>query len=244
MDTAGSLAARLRSVVRKEPPQKEPPPVGVPVSAIEEFAYNLHAAGVEGSQIAFFAAVPHLDTGWVAVKFARALARDARVVLVALGSGDKAIKEISSDPGAPGLAELTSGAVSFGDIITRDVASNLNLIAAGRGGSRSALLAAPGLARNFAALAHAYPHVVIDAGLLGGRDVERDIPRDLQQDMEAAARIATHAMLLVETLSGYTTTQARDSLLDAGFDNVTIVFAGRAGSDTSKIIPPIPAAAA
>ena len=252
LDVAGSLAARLRSVVRKEPPQKEPPPVGVPVSAIEEFAYNLHAAGVEGSQIAFFAAVPHLDTGWVAVKFARALARDARVVLVALGGGDKAIKEISSDPGAPGLAELTSGAVSFGDIITRDVASNLNLIAAGRGGSRSALLAAPGLARNFAALAHAYPHVVIDAGLLGGRDVERDIPRDLQQDLqrdlqqdlEAAARIATHAMLLVETLSGYTTTQARDSLLDAGFDNVTIVFAGRAGSDTSKIIPPIPAAAA
>ena len=252
LDVAGSLAARLRSVVRKEPPQKEPPPVGVPVSAIEEFAYNLHAAGVEGSQIAFFAAVPHLDTGWVAVKFARALARDARVVLVALGGGDKAIKEISSDPGAPGLAELTSGAVSFGDIITRDVASNLNLIAAGRGGSRSALLAAPGLARNFAALAHAYPHVVIDAGLLGGRDIERDIPRDLQQDLqrdlqqdlEAAARIATHAMLLVETLSGYTTTQARDSLLDAGFDNVTIVFAGRAGSDTSKIIPPIPAAAA
>jgi polysaccharide biosynthesis transport protein len=80
MDTAGSLAARLRSVVRKEPPQKEPPPVGVPVSAIEEFAYNLHAAGVEGSQIAFFAATPHLDTGWVAVKFARALARDARVL--------------------------------------------------------------------------------------------------------------------------------------------------------------------
>jgi polysaccharide biosynthesis transport protein len=236
MDTAGSLAARLRSVVRKEPPQKEPPPVGVPVSAIEEFAYNLHAAGVEGSQIAFFAATPHLDTGWVAVKFARALARDARVVLVALGAGDEAIKEISSDPGAPGLAELTAGAVSFGDIITRDAASNLNLIAAGRGGSRSALLAAPGLARNFAALAHAYPHVVIDAGLLGGRDVERD--------MEAAAGIATHAMLLVETLSGYTTTQARDSLLDAGFDNVTIVIAGRAGSDTSKIIPPIPAAAA
>jgi polysaccharide biosynthesis transport protein len=238
MDTAGSLAARLRSVVRKEPPQKEPPPVGVPVSAIEEFAHNLHAAGVEGSQIAFFAAVPHLDTGWVAVKFARALARDARVVLVALGSGDKAIKEISSDPGAPGLAELTSGAVSFGDIITRDVASNLNLIASGRGASRSALLAAPGLARNFAALAHAYPHVVIDAGLLGGRDVERDI----QQDLEAVARIATHAMLLVESLSGYTTTQARDSLLDAGFDNVTLVLAGRAGSEPRTT--PIPAAAA
>jgi uncharacterized protein involved in exopolysaccharide biosynthesis len=244
-DTAGSLATRLRSIVQKEPavqkepPQKDPPQneapyIGVPVSAIEEFAHNLHAAGVEGSQIAFFATTPQLDTGWVAVKFARALARDARVVLVAFGGADKAIKEISSDPGAPGLAELMSGAVSFGDIITRDRASNLNLIAAGRGPSRSALLAAPSLARNFAALAHAYPHVVIDAGMLGGRDVERDT--------EAVARLATHAMLLVETLAGTTTTQARDSLLDAGFDNVTLVIAGRAGSETRTTVPPIPVA--
>ena len=229
-DTAGTLAARLRSIV-----QKEPAPIGVPVSAIEEFAHNLHAAGVEGSQIAFFATLPQLDTGWVAVKFARALARDARVVLAALGSGEHAIREISNDPGAPGLAELAGGAVSFGDIITRDTASSLNLITSGRGGTRGALLAAPGITRNFSALAHAYPHVVIDAGVLGGRDVERDT--------QAVARIATHAMLLVETLAGSLTTQARDHLLDAGFDNVTIVIAGRAG-EMGKIIPPVPAAAA
>ncbi len=241
LDTPGMLAARLRAIVQKDPAQKqptqnEPPPIGVPVSAIEEFAHNLHAAGVEGSQIAFFAVAPQLDTGWVAVKFSRALARDARVVLVALGAGDHAIKEISSDPAAPGLAELMAGAVSFGDVITRDTASNLNLIAAGRDADRGALLAAPDLVRDFAALAHAYPHVVIDAGVLGGRDVERD--------MATVARIATHAMLLVETLAGYATTQARDSLIDAGFDNVTLVSAGRAEGETQKIIPPIPAAAA
>jgi succinoglycan biosynthesis transport protein ExoP len=248
-DMGGTLAARLRSIVQKtplrneplhsEPPRserlREPAPIGVPVSAIDEFAHNLHAAGVETSQIAFFAAAPQLDTGWVAIKFARALARDARAVLVALGSGDHAIREISNDPAAPGLAELTSGAVSFGDVITRDIASNLNLISSGRGGTRGALLAAPGIARNFSALAQAYPHVVIDAGVLGGRDVERDA--------RAVARIATHAMLLVETLAAPSTTQARDRLLDAGFDNVTIVIAGHAG-EMGKIIPPIPAAAA
>lgn len=129
-----------------------------------------------------------------------------------------------------------AGAVSFGDVITRDTASNLNLIAAGRDADRGALLAAPDLVRDFAALAHAYPHVVIDAGVLGGRDVERD--------MATVARIATHAMLLVDTLAGYATTQARDSLIDAGFDNVTLVSAGRAEGETPKIIPPIPAAAA
>jgi polysaccharide biosynthesis transport protein len=250
-DTAGALAARLRSIVQREPahkaaPQPEPPQdethpddtplVGVPVSAIEEFARNLQAAGVDGSQIAFFAVAPQLDTGWPAVRFARALAGDARVVLVALGASDAAIREISSDPGAPGVAELTAGAASFADIITRDTASSLNLIAAGRGARRGTLLAAPDLVRDFSALAQAYPHVVIDAGALGGRDAGYDS----QQELEEIAGIATHAMLLVETLAGAATAQARDSLLDAGFDNVTIVIAGR----DRKIIPPVPAAAA
>jgi polysaccharide biosynthesis transport protein len=261
-DAGSALAARLRSIVQRAPSHQESshhesahdepaphqtPPVGVPVSAIEEFAHNLQAAGVDGSQIAFFALSPQLDAGWAAVRFARALARDARVVLAALGAGDAAIREISSDPGAPGLAELTAGAASFADIICRDTGSSLNLIAAGRGASRGALLAAPDLLRDFAALARAYPHVVIDAGALGGSDAERDVPRDLQHDLqhdlETVARIATHAMLLVETLTSAATAQARERLLDAGFDNVTIVIADRPGHE-GKIIPPIPAAAA
>jgi hypothetical protein len=264
-DAAGALAARLRSIVRrqsaerdapyKEPPFKEPspteppyketafkepsykepahdksqqrqslqrelPPVSVPLSAIDEFAHNLHLAGVERSQIAFFAAAPGLDSGWAAVQFARALGRDARAVLVELGGNDEAIREISMDPGAPGLAALTAGLASFGDIITRDVTSNLNLIAAGHGASRSALLAASGMARHFTALAHAYSHVVIDAGLLGGRDGEHDV--------KAIAGISTHAMLLVDALAGDAIRDERDRLLDAGFDNVTIVTTGRA----------------
>ncbi len=204
-------------------------PVGLPVSAIEEFAHNLHQVGVAGSQMAFFAAAPDLDAGGVAVRFARALVQtgqqDTRVVLVALGADDAAIREISSDPSAPGLAELIAGTASFGDIITKDRASGLNLIAAGA--SRGALLAAPGMSRNFAALAHAYPHLVIDAGVLGG------------PDMAAIARVAPHAVLLVETLSGLTAARARDALIAAGFDNVTLLVAGR-GEATA----PIPAAAA
>jgi succinoglycan biosynthesis transport protein ExoP len=223
LPSAEALAARLRSVVPGGAP------VGLPVSAIEEFAHNLHQVGVAGSQMAFFAAAPDLDAGGVAVRFARALVQtgqqDTRVVLVALGADDAAIREISSDPSAPGLAELIAGTASFGDIITKDRASGLNLIAAGA--SRGALLAAPGMSRNFAALAHAYPHLVIDAGVLGG------------PDMAAIARVAPHAVLLVETLSGLTAARARDALIAAGFDNVTLLVAGR-GEATA----PIPAAAA
>src|SRR5262249_61507638 len=139
---------------------------------------------------------PALDTDGIAIRFARALARDARVVLVALGAGE-AVREISTDPEAPGLASLAAGQASFGGIITRDVASNLNLIAAGRNASRGSLLSAPGIMGTFEALTHAYPHLIIDGGALGGPDGEKEIT--------AIARIATHALLLVESAAGYAT---------------------------------------
>ena len=223
-----SLAARFASAAKK------PPPIGVPVSAIEEFADSLREIGFAGSQIAFFAAVSDLDSSHIAIRFARALAREARVVLIGLGAGDAAIKDISSNANAAGLAELATGSASFGDIITKDRGSALNLVTAGRAGvERSALLSTPGMARNFEALAMAYAHVVIDAGMLGGAD------------MEAIARFAPHAILVVERLSGLATTRARDSLIDAGFDNVTILVAGRSETAASVEAPSaVPAAAA
>ena len=249
----GTLSARLRSVVQSAhrapggsapqelsqgmpeemPDEKEPALVGVPVSAIEEFAHNLHQVGVAGSQMAFFAAAPDLDVSGAVVRFARALAQggqhDARVALVALGADDATIRYISSDPSAPGLAELAAGHASFGDIITKDRASGLNLIVSGA--DRGTLLAAPGISRTFAALAQAYPHLVIDAGLLGG------------SDMAAIARIAPHAVLLVETLSGRAAVTARDALLAAGFDNVTILVAHGDEAAAPRFTQPIDAAA-
>ncbi len=188
---------------------------GVPVSAIEEFAHNLQQVGFAGSQMTFFGATPELDTAGIAIKFARAMARDARVVLVGLGAGDAAIRGISSDPDAPSLSDLAAGAVSFGAIITKDRVSALNLIASG-GSLRHALVAAPGMAQSFAALSKAYSQVVVDAGVLGG------------PDMVAIARMIPHAALVVETLSGLATQKARDALVEAGFEDVTILVCGRA----------------
>lgn len=209
-----SLVKRYTEIVRT------PAPVGVPISAIEEFAHNLQQVGFAGSQMAFFSATPEVETTGIAVKFARAMARDARVVVVGLGVGDAAIREISSDPGAPSLSDLAAGAASFGAIITKDRTSALNLIASG-GGSRHALVATPGMAQSFAALSKAYSHVIVDAGMLGG------------PDMIAIARMVPHAALVVETLSGLATQKARDSLIEAGFEDVTILVSGRAEARSS-----------
>jgi uncharacterized protein involved in exopolysaccharide biosynthesis len=216
-----SLAKRFTSIVRT------PAPVGVPVSAIEEFAHNLQQVGFAGSQMAFFGIALELDTASIAIKFARAMAREARVLLVGLGAGDAAIRGISGDPNAPSLSDLAAGAASFGSIITKDHASPLNLIASG-GGSRHALVAAPGMAENFAALAKSYDHVIADAGVIGG------------PDMVAIARVIPHAALVVETLSNLATQKARDVLIDAGFEDVTILVSGRAEAGS----PAMPAQAA
>ena len=108
----------------------------------------------------------------------------------------------------------------------------MNLIAAGAGAERSSSLAAPSMSRNFTALAHAYPHLVIDGGFVGG------------PDMPALAGIAPHAVLLVEASSGYATAKAREALIEAGFDNVTLLVVDRGGTSAPIVAPPIPAAAA
>ena len=211
----GSFTERIASVIRR------PQLPGIPISAIEEFADNLRRESEDGTQIAVLGVAPGMDTTGTAIKFARVLADEARVVLVGLGSGDAALKVNSGDPYAAGLAELAQGRASFGDIITKDRSSGLNLIVSGHEpADRGQLLSAPGMVKNLDALAAAYGHVVIDGGAIGGPDFGR-------QDMAVLAELAPHALLLVETLSSAATADAHDRLLEAGFGHVTIIVAGR-----------------
>jgi len=213
-----SFADRIASAIRRRRQL-----AGLPISALEEFAHNLRRESEDGTQIAVFGVAPGLNTSGAAIKFARALAEGARVVLVGFDSGDAAIRAISGDPSAAGLAELAQGTVSFGDIITKDQSSNLNLIVSGRRtADRGALLSGPGMTKNFEALATAYSHIAIDGGVIGG------------PEMAVLAEIAPHALLLVETLSSAATAGAHDRLLEAGFAHVTIIVAGRASATPFK----------
>ena len=213
------LAARAASAIKGAQgiadPSPPPAPVGIPISAVEDFAHHLHGEGVPNSQIAICGAEPHLDRTSVAIKFSRALAREASVVLVGLGSGDAGITEIAADPFALGLAELVAGSASFADIITRDRFSGLNLILSGRApATRATLLKEASLAQGFEALSAAYAHVVIDAGVLGAGAAE------------AVASLAPHAILLVENIADEGVALAHQRLLQAGFHHVTIFIVG------------------
>ena len=98
-------------------------------------------------------------------------------MLVDLAFGAPNLSVISTDPNAPGIAELVRGTASFGDIITRDQYSNVHLVATGNVGSDAAALAAsPMLATVIEALVHSYDHVVIDVGSAADVAVERFAP--------------------------------------------------------------------
>jgi hypothetical protein len=77
------------------------------------------------------------------------------------------------------------------------------------------------MATNFDALARSYDHVVIDAGPIGGPEIDR------------LAEIAPHAVLIADSLASAATAAARDVLTAAGFGDVTLLVGGRGGLGTA-----------
>ena len=202
-------ASRMAAIVNEPRPRA---PIDVSSSTIANAAYGMRRGGTAAGQLAVFSAVPGMNTSQTAIKLARVLAEDSRVVLVGLASGDTAIRGISNEPSANGLAELARGAASFGSIITKDRLSPLHLIAAGHGPTdRIGILAAPGMVTNFNALARSYDHVVVDAGDVAAPEIER------------IAEIAPHAVLITDALTNAATAAARARLLASGFGDVRIL---------------------
>ncbi|MGB8738785.1 MAG: exopolysaccharide transport family protein [Xanthobacteraceae bacterium] len=187
----------------------------ISIGAIADAAYDLNRLGVR--RIAVFGAVPGKNISQAAVKLARALAEESRVILVGLTSGETAIRAISNEPSADSLAELAHGMASFRDIITNDRLSPLHLIAPGHASTdRLQILGARGIVTAFDALAHSYDHVVIDAGPVSGPGVDR------------IAEVAPHAVLVAETAAAAST--AREELLTSGIVDVTTLVVTPAGT--------------
>jgi succinoglycan biosynthesis transport protein ExoP len=202
------------------PPRFAPPEMGagftaippMPVSTVEQVAQTLRQAGDSGRRVTVVGAMRNVGTTYAAISIARALARESNVVLVDLAFGAPNLSVISTDPAAPGIADLIRGAAGFGDIITRDQFSNVHLIATGEvGGDAAALSASPMLATVIEALVRSYNHVVIDVGSAADVQVERFAP------------LAQRAVLVSGDPANPATRAARERLMMAGFADVTLM---------------------
>ncbi|MFN3658766.1 MAG: GumC family protein [Pseudolabrys sp.] len=194
--------------------QPAPPLAAVPlaVSSLEQVIRGLREAGEVGRRVTVAGTARNVGTTYAAITLARGLARDANVVLVDLAFGAPNLSVISTDPNAPGIAELVRGTASFGDIITRDQFSNVHLVATGDiGRDGPGLAASPMVATAIEALARSYDHVVIDIGSAADVAVERFAP------------LAQRAVLVTPDGAAPATRAARERLMLSGFVDVSLV---------------------
>lgn len=184
----------------------------MPVSSIEQVAHRLRQSGEAGKRVTVVGTARNAGTTYAAITLARALAAEANVVLVDLAFGAPNISVISTDPDAPGIAELVRGQAGFGDIITTDQFSQVHLVATGNVGSDAlALAASPMLQTIIDALAQSYDHVVLDAGSAA------DMP------VESFAHLAQLSVLVAANPADAVTRSARERMTMAGFADVTMV---------------------
>src|SRR4051794_1558350 len=166
----------LRDKAKPEPVKAEPamtPPVAAATApsepaegiTINDIATALREAGEAGKSVAVISAAPGNGSTLTAIAVARALAQHARVVMVDLALERPELASITLDPRTPGIADLVRGTASFGQIITRDRISRVQVVPAGRVGSDAAtIFLSERLNIAIDALSRTYDHVVIDAG--------------------------------------------------------------------------------
>jgi len=183
---------------------------------VDDVAQAVREAGEAGKRIAVIGAEREVAASLTAVGLARALAREARVVLVDLALDQPQLATIAGDPRAPGIGDLVRGAASFGQIITRDRYSRVQLVQAGQSaGIPAAVISSERLTIAIDALSRTYDHVVINAGLAARLDPER------------MARLAPCALLVATGIAPADAEALRDQLANAGFGDVAI-FTGMA----------------
>ena len=131
-------------------------------------------------------------------------------------TGAPELASITLDPRAPGIADLVRGTASFGQIITRDRISRVQVVPAGRVGTEAAMVfMSERLNIAMDALSRSYDHVVIDAG------AAPYVPAD------RIARLASCAVLVAGNVTEEAANTTRDHLANAGFSDIAL-FTGTA----------------
>jgi len=186
-----------------------------PESTVEQIARDLQIAGVAGRRVTVVGVERNVGTTFAAITLARALAESANVVLVDLAFAAPSLSVVSTDPDAPGVADLVQGKASFGSIITRDQYSKLHLVATGKLGADVAKLSAsPMVATVVEALVRSYDHVLLDVGAAPDVDLKR------------FAQLAPRAILVTADPASAATRMARERMVAAGFGEISLLIGG------------------
>lgn len=199
-------------------PAPPPPPAASThdgTSSIAQIGQELRQAGEAGRRVAIIGTERGVGTTFAAITLARSLAESANVVLIDLAFAAPNLAVISTDPDAPGVADLIHGKASFGDIITRDQYSRLHLVATGKlDGDAAALAASPMLATVVEALMRSYQHVVLDIGAASEIELQRFAP------------LAPRAVLVTADPDSAATHAAQEHMAAAGFGEVSVLIGG------------------
>ncbi len=199
-------------------PAPNPPPLVMAAPAatnIAQIAAQLRQIGEAGRRVNVVGTGRNAGTTYAAISLARALANGSNVILVDLAFASPNLSVISSDPQAPGIAELLRGTASFAEIITRDQFSRVHLIATGNvAGESAALAASPALGTAIEALLRSYDYVVIDMGAASD-----SAPHNF-------AALAPRAVLVSGDPSAAATRAISQQLLASGFVDVMLLAGG------------------
>jgi succinoglycan biosynthesis transport protein ExoP len=183
----------------------------VATGEIEQMADRLAGAPAAARKVTVLGTASSDSITLTALTLARLMARHAKVVVVDLVASSPAFAAMSSDPMAPGLAELMQGEASFAQIITKDRQSRVHLVSAGRPGFDRAHLQSPRLTLAIDALLRVYDHVLLDAGAAS------DLPAELLTWQARAVVVPDESM----------TQDARDQMCDqlraVGFSEVSML---------------------
>jgi polysaccharide biosynthesis transport protein len=164
------------------------------------------------------------SSGRIAVHLARDLAASGlRVLFLDIDAKAASSAALLPEPRVAGLSDLLSGAAQFGEVIHRDRASRIHVIAPGRTAhDAEQLLAAERLSIVLGALSQTYDYVVVTAPALG--------------DLLGVDRLArfTRATVLVAAEGGEAAASAEaDTLAAKGFSNVMIAAVADTPTDRS-----------
>ncbi len=198
--------------LRVREPRAEPPATAANLDAeLERLAEHFVAAGERARKITVIGAETAAGTSLTALALARLMSRKANVVLVDLSLESAALSAATLDPSAPGVSDLVSGSATFGQIITRDKMSRVQIVGAGQVKPESAMLKSPRLAMAIDALTQVYDHVILDAGAID------DLPEEL-------AASNAQAVLVTRSVFDTATRAAVESeLIKAGFRSVAVL---------------------